>query len=69
MADEQQESQALVTIAETAARTGLSADTLRFYERSALLPPIKRTAGGQRRYSQRDLVELTRLRGHLVAAV
>lgn len=45
----------LVAIAEVVARTGLSADTLRFYERAALLPAIARTSGGQRRYSARDI--------------
>lgn len=55
-----------MTIAEAAARTGLSADTLRYYERDGLLlAPVHRAASGHRRYSERDLrwVELvTRLR-------
>jgi len=45
--------------------TGLSADTLRYYERIGLLDPIERAPGGQRRYSRNDAawVEfLTRLR-------
>ena len=45
--------------------TGLSADTLRYYERVGLLNPIERASGGQRRYSGNDAawVEfLTRLR-------
>lgn len=45
--------------------TGLSADTLRYYERAGLLNPIERASGGQRRYSVDDAawVEfLTRLR-------
>ncbi|CAA9381719.1 MAG: Transcriptional regulator, MerR family [uncultured Nocardioides sp.] len=55
-----------LTIAEAAARTGLTADTLRYYERDGLLlAPVQRAASGHRRYSDRDLrwVELvTRLR-------
>ena len=55
-----------LTIAEAAARTGLSADTLRYYERDGLLlAPVQRATSGHRRYSERDLrwVELvTRLR-------
>jgi DNA-binding transcriptional MerR regulator len=45
--------------------TGLSADTLRYYERIGLLDPIERAPGGHRRYSGNDAawVEfLTRLR-------
>jgi DNA-binding transcriptional MerR regulator len=45
--------------------TGLSADTLRYYERVGLINPIERAPGGQRRYSSDDAawVEfLTRLR-------
>ncbi len=41
------------------ARTGLSADTLRFYERQGLLPPVARSSGGQRRYTERDIERLT----------
>nr|WP_156994285.1 MerR family transcriptional regulator [Pseudonocardia acaciae] len=36
-----------------AARTGLSADTLRYYEREGLIAPPPRT-NGRRRYSERD---------------
>jgi len=49
---------AAVSIAAVVARTGLSADTLRFYERRGLLPPVTRTSGGQRRYTERDLERL-----------
>lgn len=54
-----------LTIAEMANRTGLSAHTLRYYERIGLLDPIERAPSGHRRYSARDVawVEfLTRLR-------
>ncbi len=43
-----------MTIAEVAQKYGLSADTLRYYERIGLLPPIGRTAGGIRSYSEID---------------
>ncbi|MFK4064414.1 MerR family transcriptional regulator [Streptomyces sp. NPDC029674] len=43
------------TISEVAARTGLSAYTLRWYERIGLMPHIDRSHTGQRRYSSRDL--------------
>lgn len=46
------------SIGETAARTGLSADTLRYYERIRLLPPPQRSQGGQRIYREQDLDRL-----------
>ena len=55
-----------VAIADAAALTGLSVDTLRYYERDGLLlRPVPRSASGQRRYEDADLrwIELlTRLR-------
>ena len=45
-----------LTIAETARRTGVSAHTLRYYERVGLVvTSVDRTAGGQRRYHRLDL--------------
>jgi DNA-binding transcriptional MerR regulator len=44
-----------LTIQEVAKRTGLSIDTLRYYERIELLEPIKRDQSGHRRYTQADL--------------
>ncbi|RJK94765.1 MerR family transcriptional regulator [Vallicoccus soli] len=38
-------------IREVSAATGLSVDTLRWYERTGLLPEVVRTADGRRRYS------------------
>ncbi len=38
--------------------TGLSADTLRYYEKIKLLPPVHRTAAGMRSYDKRDLSRL-----------
>jgi len=43
------------TIAEIAERTGLTAHTLRYYERAGLLDPPERGPNGHRRYSERDL--------------
>lgn len=43
------------SIAEAAAATSVSIDTLRFYERSGVMPPIERDAGGRRRYDDDDL--------------
>jgi DNA-binding transcriptional MerR regulator len=53
------------TIAEVAERTGLTAHTLRYYERAGLLDPPERDWNGHRRYSEQDvsmLRILTRLR-------
>ena len=55
-----------MTIAEAAERSGLTKDTLRYYEKDGLmLAPVDRSATGHRRYTERDLtwIELvTRLR-------
>ncbi|HUJ56739.1 MAG TPA: MerR family transcriptional regulator [Gaiellaceae bacterium] len=44
-----------LSIGEAAARSGLSAHTLRYYERAGLLEPIARGPRGERRYAARDL--------------
>ncbi|MBB5933164.1 MerR family transcriptional regulator [Streptomyces zagrosensis] len=43
------------TISEVVTTTGLSAHTLRWYERIGLMPHVDRSHTGQRRYSNRDL--------------
>ncbi|MET8973165.1 MerR family transcriptional regulator [Streptomyces hydrogenans] len=43
------------TISEVAALTGLTAHTLRWYERIGLMPHVDRSHTGQRRFSERDL--------------
>lgn len=43
------------TPAEAAAISGFSLDTLRYYEREGILPPVARTAGGHRAFSEADL--------------
>lgn len=44
-----------LTVREAAALTGLSAHTLRYYEREGLLDPIDRAHSGHRRYSEGDV--------------
>lgn len=44
--------------AEASARTGLSLDTLRYYERLGLFGPVERTVGGRRIYSDGDVAWL-----------
>lgn len=54
-----------LTIAQTAARTGLTAHTLRYYERDGLMLQVDRSATGHRRYTGHDLewiTMITRLR-------
>ncbi len=43
-----------MTITEVAKKYGLTADTLRYYERVGLLPDVHRTPGGVRDYSEED---------------
>jgi len=44
-----------LTIQQVAERTGLTAHTLRYYERVDLVPPVDRGGNGHRRYSEEDL--------------
>lgn len=44
-----------LSIDEVARQTGLTAHTLRYYERIGLIAPVGRAAGGQRRYAASDL--------------
>jgi DNA-binding transcriptional MerR regulator len=44
-----------LSISETAERSGLSAHTLRYWERAGLLSPISRNGSGHRRYAEEDL--------------
>src|SRR5579859_2609919 len=47
--------EAELTIQQVAQQTGLSIDTLRYYERIGLLEPVRRAPNGHRRYTQHDL--------------
>ena len=49
---------ATLTISDAARASGVSAHTLRYYERAGLLDPIDRAAGGHRRYAEEDLVRI-----------
>lgn len=51
-------------IGEVSRRSGLSPDTLRFYEREGLLPAPARTSGGARRYDPAALDQL-----HVITAL
>jgi len=54
-----------LNIAETAERTGVTAHTLRYYERIGLIEPVGRDAAGYRAYTEVDVgrvVFLTRMR-------
>jgi DNA-binding transcriptional MerR regulator len=44
-----------LSIAEVSARTGLSAHTLRYYEKARLIDAVDRSSGGRRRYAASDL--------------
>ncbi len=44
-----------LSIAEVARRTGLTAHTLRYYERIGLIAAVSRAPGGQRRYAAADM--------------
>jgi DNA-binding transcriptional MerR regulator len=43
-----------MTIAEVCKRFGMSADTLRYYEKAGLIPAVRRTSGGIRDYTDYD---------------
>lgn len=54
-----------LTISDAARASGVSAHTLRYYERAGLLDPVDRAASGHRRYAEEDLARirfLTKLR-------
>jgi len=48
-----------LSIADAAERSGLSAHTLRYYERAGLLEPVGRNGSGHRRYREADLERIT----------
>lgn len=50
-----------LTVGQVATLTGLSADTLRWYERVGLLESVARDASGRRQYTQIDLRRLVLL--------
>jgi len=52
----------LLGISEAAARAGVSARALRYYQQIGLLVPARTTPGGMRRYSDGDLTRVARIR-------
>lgn len=44
-----------MTIKEVSEKYGISGDTLRYYEKIGMIPPVTRTAGGIRNYTETDL--------------
>ncbi|MCX7682405.1 MAG: MerR family transcriptional regulator [Anaerolineae bacterium] len=44
-----------LTVQEVAERTGLSAHTIRYYERIGLIPSVGRAPNGHRRYTETDV--------------
>lgn len=47
-----------MTIQDIAEQTGISAYTIRFYEKAGVLPPIERLSNGMRRFSEADVAYL-----------
>ena len=44
-----------MTIKEVCEKYGITADTLRYYERVGVIPTVGRTKGGKRDYSEKDI--------------
>ena len=44
-----------MTIRQVSEKYSISQDTLRYYEKVGMIPPVTRTAGGIRDYQERDL--------------
>src|ERR1700759_122893 len=52
-----------LTVGQLAARAGVRADTIRYYEREGLLPVPQRTGGEHRRYGAADVDRMLFIRG------
>ncbi len=44
-----------MTIKEVSEKYGITQDTLRYYEKVGIIPPVSRTKGGKRDYREEDL--------------
>jgi DNA-binding transcriptional MerR regulator len=55
MEEEKVNQSMVVTIKEISERFGLSQDTLRYYERIGLIPPVNRNKNGIREYTEEDI--------------
>jgi MerR family transcriptional regulator, mercuric resistance operon regulatory protein len=53
----------VLSVGQLAARAGVRADTIRYYERTGLFPQPRRTDGDHRRYGAADLDRLLFIRG------
>ena len=63
-----------MTIAEVSRKYDISADTLRYYERIGLIPPVPRTRGGLRDYGEEScgwiqLMKCMRAAGEMQASL
>ena len=47
-----------LSISDAAAATGVTAHTLRYYERAELLDPVAKNEAGRRRFTDRDLLRI-----------
>ena len=52
---EQEQGEVDLTVAQMSVATGVSAHTLRYYEKAGLIRPVSRNSGNQRRYSAADV--------------
>lgn len=52
-----------MSVAQLAARVGVGPDTIRYYERTGLLPPAARTAADHRRYDEDSIDRLHFIQG------
>jgi DNA-binding transcriptional MerR regulator len=52
-----------ISVGQLAARAGVRPDTIRYYERSGMLPPPHRSDGDHRRYGPADVDRLLFIRG------
>ncbi|MDP8956441.1 MAG: MerR family transcriptional regulator [Actinomycetota bacterium] len=60
----------MITISKLGAEAGVTADTIRYYEREGLLSPAARSAAGYRLYNTEHLDRLRFIRGlRTIAAV
>ena len=55
---------ATFTIGELAARTGMTPDALRYYERLRVIAPLRRTASGYRVYSDETIERVRFIKQH-----
>lgn len=53
--DKERDGGMAMTIAEVSEKFGLTHDTLRYYERIGLIPPVNRNRSGNREYTEEDM--------------